>query len=234
MKLTGLTITGADDGVEHADLFELQRDFPFLELGVLYAFDRLGTPRYPSSAWYTKLTRNAESRSVAVHLCGRSARGAMAGIFDGLPWIPEAWRIQLNGFSRFKLPGLLLAHARKSEVVLQCQDDNAVDEASCLHVQHHNVSILWDPSGGRGIDNWNDTPYPMHDHGPRCGWAGGLTAENIVDRIKKVMADNDLPSLRRAECWFDLETGARTDDRFDLTKVRRILELTAPLVSASA
>jgi hypothetical protein len=30
--------------------------------------------------------------------------------------------------------------------------------------------------------------------------------------------------------WIDMESGVRTDDRFDLTKVTRVLERTAPYV----
>jgi hypothetical protein len=45
-----------------------------------------------------------------------------------------------------------------------------------------------------------------------------------------VLRANDLPHLRANEAWIDLESGARTNDCFDLDKVRRILELAKPFI----
>jgi len=234
VKLTRITITGADDGVSLIDLYNLATEFPFLEFGILYSHDRLGTPRYPSNAWRQNLIA-FDDRRFSLHLCGLAAREAMAGIFTNLPRVPAGWRIQLNGFSKWKLPGLAIAVGRDPhEIILQCQSFSAAHEAERLFIQHPNVSILWDASGGRGIDDgWSDIPYPTSADGPRYGWAGGITVDNIQSKIELVLAANDLPALRNAECWLDLESGARTEDRFDMVKARRLLELAKPFVTAT-
>jgi hypothetical protein len=246
MKLTRVTITGADDGVDPGALIDLSASFQFVEWGLLGSDSRRGTTRYPSDDWMRRFieARGASSATVswAMHLCGYWSRLTMAGADGALTAIRSlAWRsfstprVQLNGFSKYRLPMLALAKQMPEfEFILQCQHHDALVEAGYLHLQHHNTSVLWDTSGGRGVDDgWADIPYPANREAPKYGWAGGITEHNIVAKIEQVLRDNDLPALRDAECWLDLETGARTDDRFDLDKVRRVLELAKPFVAVT-
>ncbi|HKY40721.1 MAG TPA: hypothetical protein VJN18_32525 [Polyangiaceae bacterium] len=238
MKLTRITITGADDHVDPEALVQLSAEFPFAEWGVLRAgADRLGSPRYPTSSWVQRFDAVVKDTSVnwALHPCGEVSRHVMAGspiMFAALKAV-SAKRVQLNGFSKWRLPMLMLAELLPEvEFILQVQRHDALQNAYHLNREHTNVSILWDASGGRGIDDgWNDVPYPDDTQGPRMGWAGGITPENIVEKIEMVLAENDLPVLRDVPFWLDLESGARTDDRFDMDKVRLILEMAKPFVS---
>ena len=50
------------------------------------------------------------------------------------------------------------------------------------------------------------------------GFAGGINEDN-VDRICSTISLNPIEK----EVWIDLESGARTNDKFDLEKVYRIL-----------
>lgn len=243
MKLTRITITGADDAVAPAELVKLSAEFPYVEWGVLRGgADRIGTPRYPLAAWvmhFNDATRRATHHvSWSLHLCGELSRQAMAGspgVFAALKSV-SAQRIQLNGYSRWRLPMLMLAQLLpETEFILQVQRHDVFENAHYLQQQHRNVAVLWDASGGGGIDNgWDDAPWPTEGTDPRMGWAGGITPENIVQKIELVLTENDLPALRDVPFWLDLESGARTDDRFDLDKVRRILELAKPFVSEVA
>jgi phosphoribosylanthranilate isomerase len=62
--------------------------------------------------------------------------------------------------------------------------------------------------------------------GLRFGFAGGIGPDNVKRVIREISAKVDAPF------WIDMESGVRTDDRFDLNKVRRVLETAAPFVEA--
>ena len=229
MKLTRVTITGADDQVDQRSLFALIDSFPFLEVGILYSHDRLGTARYPTDKWRESLLSHGryEGHRFALHLCGQAARDAMAGDADELPRIWTGWRVQLNGFSRFRLPGLKLAKALPGEgFVLQCNTAEALNEALTLSCRYPNVSALYDVSGGAG--RYLPEAWPVAPGRLRLGYAGGLNEFNIEEALRI------LTSLPGGDFWIDLETGARNArDEFDLAKARRVLELAKPFVEAA-
>lgn len=222
MKITTVTISGADDGVSHTDLQELSAEFPFVEWGILISKGRMGTPRYPSSDWLRQL--QAWLPRCSFHLCGEHARDVMGGDPTMVP--RGIKRMQLNGFSNYRLPCLLAArHAPDVEFILQCQTGEALAHAEQLHQDCPNISALWDPSGGEG--KWfmeSGVWYPRAVLLP-IGYAGGIDESNIEDCIEALSSGTGRSS------WIDLESGARTEDRFDVDKVRRLLKLAAPLVS---
>lgn len=68
-----VTITGADDAVDPRHLFELSREFPYVEWAILRSIGRVGTNRYPSEAWLHELGHEAlkhRDARFAAHLCG--------------------------------------------------------------------------------------------------------------------------------------------------------------------
>jgi phosphoribosylanthranilate isomerase len=83
---------------------------------------------------------------------------------------------------------------------------------------------LFDLSGGAGIlpEQW---PEPIE--GVYCGYAGGLSPENVAEQLEKIEAVTP-----NARIWIDAETHVRSngDQLFDLEKVRRFLEVTRPWV----
>ncbi len=228
MKLTRVTITGADDLVSHRALADLAQEFPWLELGVLYSLNRLGEPRYPTDDWRQELFRLVEPKQMALHFCGEASRAAMAGIVAGLPYVPVGCRLQLNGFSAWRLPALAISHARPDlQVILQCDGSTAATgNALRLRTVHENVSALIDASGGAGRfqpETWAQPPGLL-----QCGYAGGINEFNVESAIRLV---RDLPG---PDGWIDLETGCRDhENRFDLAKARRVLELAKPFVEAA-
>ena len=87
------------------------------------------------------------------------------------------------------------------------------------------ASLLFDPSGGRGIEpfRWPSTPL-----GVRMGFAGGINPHNVLGVLDDI-------GLRPDPFWIDMESGVRdTNDRFDLGRVRAVLEAAAPFVSHAA
>lgn len=224
MKLTRVTITGADDAVDPKALYDLSREFEFVEWGLLFSWSRMGTPRYPSDEWRKRFSVPLVGwrPKSALHLCGDPARQALAGNEN---W-PDVWhydRVQLNGFSKYRLPFLRCAQAwPKNEVILQCQSDDALLHAIELAKLDRNVSALWDTSGGRGEVIRR---FPCRE-GIAMGYAGGLGPDNLIERLGHLHQNTHA-------AWIDMESGVRTDDSFDLTKVRRVLELAKPFVSST-
>lgn len=73
-------------------------------------------------------------------------------------------------------------------------------------------SLLFDPSGGRGIGGH---AWPSPPPATRMGYAGGIGPDNIEQVLDQVAP--------LGAAWIDMESGVRTDDRFDLDKVREVL-----------
>ncbi len=234
MKLTQVTITGADDGVDPNALLDISEEFPFVEWAILIATQP--KPRYPTQAWIGFFGEAQQRRAPiwhrwAVHLCGETARRAMGGcdgVTDMLRCVSGDFRVQLNGFSSYRLPMLLIAeHFPRTEFILQCNTGEALAHAVKLHERHPNVAALWDPSGGLGRSFMeNGAWFPRYrEFQIPIGYAGGINEFNVEDTIVSLCNGTGDP------LWIDLETGARThDDKFDIVKVRRILELAAPFV----
>jgi len=232
MKLTRITISGADDGAPHQALIDLSREFPFVEWGLLLSRTKQGTPRYPSADWLVGFEADEDEVAISHHLCGAMAREVMSGRVPARLRPTEtkvsfkhiARRAQLNGFSDYVLPGLHAANLLSdTEFILQCGSLEAVERAEKLRAVHSNVSALWDCSGGRGLvlDAW---PLPLGDL--RIGYAGGISETNVSALLTKLTANRE-----PHEFWIDMESGVRTGDKLDLAKVRRILELVEPFVS---
>ena len=228
MKLRYMTCTGCDDHTNLDQMLTLQKEFPFLEFGILVHSSKLGLGRYPSERWLQSLlARRNEFTHLAMHVCGEKtldfvfkpnkAYSYFAMIAKEFP------RIQLNlpagYFDRLDINefiGFFSNLHPHQEIITQ---HNKAHENLHIVVGEPNHAVLFDSSGGRGItrQSW-PTPLPKKEN--RCGFAGGLSPENL---------EKELPLLQAAagdqEFWIDMETGVRTNDRFDLSKVRRCAEI---------
>lgn len=225
MQLKYCSMTGADDEIEIDDLSALAAEYPFVEWAILLLPARAGTPRFPTAEWTMEFSRRYRGANTAMHLCDDGFLGFVAGRKDILDLMRGFKRIQLNlkfGDVEGKYdPAELVARVREApqwDFILQYTRD----KQGLLPLFHDvpNHAVLFDESAGRGIspDRW-DAPLPGHF----CGYAGGLNPENVaqhIDLISRVAADQTT--------WIDMESGIRTDDRFDLAKVRRVLEIAAP------
>lgn len=227
MKLTRVTITGADDEVDPDDLNKLSERYPFVEWGILASASRMGSPRYPTPQWIERRAAPVLERR-SLHLCGALSRRALAGLHLPSEWPWYRWpRVQLNGFGAYRLPMLALAALNpNTEFILQVQDNAALLHASDLYKHQSNLSALWDLSGGEGkpIQSFPATGLlPM-------GFAGGVGPDNVV-----VIADYITTKLGEPKdpTWIDMESSVRTDDRFDLDKVRSVLDSVGRFVSTS-
>lgn len=240
MPLTRVTITGADNETDPNELIRLSLRFPFVEWGVLVGSVTLNGcgPRFPSGYWIQHLVecRRPASHPVdfSLHVCGAPLRGLSAGdhqpLFQLLGRDTTAFqRVQLNwhgypqnqatghhlfeSFSKLVSPFLLW----DPEIIFQWDSINECLYSEVLGFFH--VSGLFDRSGGAGIkpEEWPDgksCPVP-------CGWAGGLSPDNIREELPKIAAcaKPDQPY------WIDFETHVRTGDHLDIGKVTNVLLL---------
>lgn len=225
MQLKYISITGADDAVDADELLGLSREFPAAEWALLLMPSRAGQARFPTLDWIRDFAQKAAGLNTAMHLCG----DALLGFIDGAPGIFGA----MEGFRRIQLnlkfgevegaydPAALLRRVSENtqwQFIIQYAADKQGLLPLLKDIPNH--AVLFDESAGRGVmpDSW-DTPLPGHF----CGYAGGLRPDNIaaqLDIIARVAAGH--------ETWIDMETGVRTDDVFDLAKVRKVLEIASP------
>jgi len=220
--LVGVTITGADDYVDPDELAKLSESFPFVEWGFLLSAKRFGSPRYPSMGWLDRMRTRAFPRSL--HVCGEVARSACRG--EPLPFLCalslDCGRMQINGFEPYpELVEFLKPRAHVAfEVILQVREANQINVAAKVAREcGGRTSLLYDPSGGRGVEQ---SFWPPAPDGVRMGYAGGINPSNVVDVLIALRARDDF--------WIDMESGVRTNDRFDLAKVRDVLEKCTPFV----
>jgi len=227
MKLKYVAITGADDGVKIDDLNAVARDHPFVEWALLYMPERAGQNRFPSEKWLADFTAHYKGAHRAMHLCGGAFLGFAENRKDVLGAMKGFRRIQLNlefGNVEGKYdPEKLIAQVRahpEFEFVIQYTDKRKNLLPVLKEIPNH--ALLFDGSAGTGVlpGRW---PAPLAGH--FCGYAGGLRPENIRENIEKIaQAAGDY------ETWIDMESGVRTDDKFDLAKVRQVLSISAPWV----
>jgi hypothetical protein len=78
--------------------------------------------------------------------------------------------------------------------------------------KHSFVQGFQDGSGGHGIE-CGEWMKPETDF---FGYAGGIRAENAVEVVRKIT------SVCPTDFWIDMETGVRTNDKFDIRKCEQV------------
>lgn len=219
--LTRVTITGADDGVDPRHLADLSREFPFVEWGILFSQKREGQARYPDEDWRIEMgqLRKRCPIALAFHLCGQASRDTLSGSrrWVGMMVGQGPFRVQLNGYT--PIAPALESLRPDIEWVLQVRSEQDLEHAS-HDANRLDASVLFDPSGGKGFEPFS---WPRAPLGLRLGYAGGINPDNVLDVLSAI---GPVPH----DFWIDMESGVRTNDRFDVGKARSVLERTAPLV----
>lgn len=236
MTLSRITISGADDEVDPWDLVDLTRRFPFVEWGILVS-KRPGRPRYPTSNWLNSLADALMKgrmfpHFLSAHLCGSAAEEFCQGESSWVQSLPaNTSRLQINGCQPWPAPVDVIQNALGSrndlELIVQVREvtdlNTALLFAESVTTPGNRVSALFDPSGGRGLETkeWPSTPatFPL-------GYAGGIKPSTIESTISQI-------GKRSKPYWLDMESGVRTDDRFDLKLVREVLVRAAPYIGAT-
>jgi hypothetical protein len=205
-----ITFTGVDVHTSPAGLAQLLRDYPGrIEWGILFSPKRQGIePRYPALGFVHELVREIPM-AYAAHLCGGDARDVLESCQSRHDELLRYFaRAQINTADPSVQPSLVRQWADRATVqpILQCRgpfpDVRVVD-------------VLFDKSGGRGIENHF---WPRQAPNTFCGYAGGIGPDNVAAIAQKV-------SDYGSRYWLDMESRIRDEhDHFSLAKCRAVCE----------
>jgi len=222
MKINRVTITGADNNVNPYDLWVMSGIHHFVEWGILFTGRKEGYKRYPNQEWI-KLVCLIQG-NLSAHFCGSWAKDVVEKQnFDLITNLnPKFKRVQLNyRFTSINSDEYLdminnycIEHPERA-IILQYNKGNKTALDSFIQEEHaKNIHFLYDSSGGNG-KVISEIKEPFNTY---TGYAGGLNPENVEDVCKMIYANKN-----ESEVWIDLESGARTNNEFDVQKVNNIL-----------
>jgi phosphoribosylanthranilate isomerase len=231
--LTHISITGADNNTSIDKLVELSQKYPYAEWGILYFPEKEGAKRNPTKDWRNDFLSSMPKDKTAIHLCGEDVfNEILSDNFDNSELKEELsrfGRIQLNINAR-KLKNLFTDDqiTQIYKKLLACNfriiaQYNPVSEKAINsfintnEVNYNYFDILLDSSLGKGVVPENWSVPELFKSGVTLGFAGGLNPENIHDNYLKIN------KITNSKYWLDLESGARTDNEFDLEKAENIL-----------
>lgn len=225
MKIQYCSLAGIDAQTDPGDLIRLGADYPFVEWAVLYKGYDGDKPRYPTDNWIRDFKSAPPSPQIAIHLCDDAITGFIDNRLDVMDMMQGFQRVQLNAtVAHLAWDAGQLADRVAAETQWQFLFQFSQNKADYYPLFHRlaNCDVLFDESAGRGVET---TQWPQPIAGKLCGYAGGLTPDNIADNLAKI----DQVAGNR-DVWIDMESGIRTDNRFDAVKAERILMLAAAYV----
>jgi len=231
----GVTITGASDGVDPSILDMIARDYPFVEWAILFSQSREGQPRYPTAAWrekfYWATYNRGDAYTIAAHLCGKSVDAFLASYeyfknevtmgFDAIQFN------KLTAENKSEIFTFAKSVETEQDILLQYNDNtNVLLNGLFEEDVPENIRLLLDASGGKGksykdTGGWPDVPEPFSSN-LAYGYAGGINEDNVEEVLEEIHKKHEGVE---GWTWIDLESGARTDDMFDIGKVIGILEI---------
>lgn len=218
-----LTFTGVDNQTTVLALKHLTHSFSNIEFGILVSQNNTDSDevnRFPNFETIDKIL-NAGLPNVSCHICGGLARryvhtGDFSEVRDflGQERVDKFSRFQLNirGYDGFK-PFYINEDIK---VIIQVSDAKSYRYFWDMNRLNPNkVSALIDYSGGQGkLGCFN---Y-VSDGDEYFGYAGGINLENIAYLTGYIEGRNEYD----VNYWLDMESSVRTDDWFDINKVREI------------
>lgn len=250
MRLDRVTMTGADESIQPAELARLSERYPFVEWGILVSRSAQGSPRYPDQAFIQEVQRHAAVNprvKLSVHLCGHWVRQLLVGV-DEVPWWvwPYFERAQLNFHAERNactpealhrvLRDIGAGPLSPDQFIFQIDGQRGNRHLEALYAENDgNMTVdavpLFDISGGAGVlpATWPRPQYMKTDEAHVYhGYAGGLGPENLAEQLPLIAE-----AAGDARIWIDMETRVRSnnDRLFDLDKVERCLQIAAPFIS---
>jgi hypothetical protein len=238
--ISKVTVTGADDSIAAEDLIPIAKEYPFVEFGILLSMTAMGRPRFPSKSWLQSLVRVALANPLQLsgHLCGSWMRDSLVGSWPKLDFymidnqfqsVFSRWQInthaQAQEISARDIPRIANGVALiRQNLIFQWDNVNNGLVGMAQGGGAQNIEVLFDLSHGAGRVP-ADWPCPLK--WINCGYAGGLSPENVAEQIEKIEKVAEGRTV-----WIDAETQLRTPDNkiFDLARVRQFLEAARPWV----
>ena len=216
-----VTFTGVD---EHSDVERMTRIagvHRFAEFAVLAGSSTGQHPRFPSLTTIERFREHASSNGLhaAIHLCGRLARAVRDGDLTTATTLGRGFeRMQINLPRENRAAGAAraseLAAATGCRIIVQHDGPwSATPRRDDDHLEY-----LFDASGGRGEEAFGRWPQPPAGSTQRWGYAGGVGPETIHQALAFAGRHEE------SRLWFDMESGVRTQEVFDLDKVEQVCE----------
>lgn len=219
--LRQITFTGIGADTDIKVLKEIQDEYPIVEWGVLLSKNwKENGPRFfdPSKLTYLRW----QGLNLSCHLCGSVARAVVSENWEpafkvarGMFGLFQRCQVNIsmeqpNDQTQYMRPPIDL-----NELIIQQKSAENMNIFNAIK-NRTKMSVLLDASGGRGID----TPVkPLNIPGLKVGYAGGLNPENVGEKLEYLMKNVE------GEFWIDMESGVRTDDKFDINKVYKVLHV---------
>lgn len=225
MKINRVTITGADNETKYVDLLSMQKLYPFVEWGILFS-KKEGSQRFPSQDIIKKFT----SLNLSAHFCGWYSKEVLQNQnFDLIRNLGSDFkRVQLNYNFKFSKgwdlkPVLEFCNNYKEKsIIFQYNKSNKdiLDEFQTNKLPS-NIHFLYDSSGGRGTVIENIQPTFKN----YTGYSGGLDVNNVESICENITKSGT------GDVWIDMESGVRTNNEFDMSKVEKVLQKTSFFIS---
>jgi len=233
IKLKHVTFSGIDKKTELSALQEIQREHPYVEWGVLLSKSwKENGNRYVDPAWLKEL--EGLGLNLSGHLCGSLAHDAACGSW---PSVKEFLQERTHLFNRFQLnisnrddnpTSITFDNRMKQEIIIQQPHSTMCrlfldswpyygDPSRYKPLTYRPLSMLIDGSGGRGID---EPIVDFKDPNYKVGYAGGITPDNVAIKLSHLLYSPNV-----GDFWIDMESGVRTNDCFDVNKVRKVLSI---------
>ncbi len=217
-SLKKVTITGADDNTNVADMVRLSNKYPFVEWGILLSKSSEGGYRFPSASWIKDVLAPATEENklqLAGHLCGVWVRDLLMGNWtfrEDRPGFMQMFRrIQINTHGnehQLNMVGMnkCLGDFPSKQWIFQMDGTNDKLRSNILSAGPYGFhgTGLFDLSGGSGIlpDEWpTSTEW--------AGYAGGLSHENVAQQLAIIS------EKAGGDFWIDAERRLRSEsDKF--------------------
>ncbi len=230
-ELRALGFCGVDDSVDPWHLQAISAQYPFVEWGVLFRPDKEGEPRYASWAWVETLAKvnraTGGTMKLAAHLCGSRCQEVLSGSSEFVKKLRVLGfeRVQVNATAAngVDVSNLEASFAMLHECIRACPDVEWIIQRNegtkvlwspLLSSEDANVSFLFDDSVGRGVVA---TSFASPEKHAKCGYAGGIGPNNVVDVLGNVFK-----AANRQSVWIDMESSLRAvvdgKDAFSIDK----------------
>jgi len=235
-----VTFTGADNSVHPVELAQISEEYPWVEWGILFPSATEGFSRFPNFNWVSELERlkkvlptdreeNPWTMNLSMHLCEPMVYQLVT---EGLPLfhvmrehnIPKIFsRAQINTHGmKYKINEFFIKEMERHpeiEFILQVDEGNHF----MYDLELENVAVFQDFSSGAGV--FENTWLDFGDR--KYGYSGGLNI-NTLPQAVEVWDKRD-----KVINWIDMESGIRTQGKFDLAKVKEVIEYIEPHISNS-
>ena len=219
MVINKVTFTGADNNTPIEELQKIQKKYPYVEWGILIASNP-GKSKQPTDNYILDLKN--KGLNLSLHICNEHVKAILDdGKLDIKYDFFDRYQLNfnfnhndhdLNNYSK------LINKFKNKDFILQTNFSNEIFIEKIINSNKtSNTNILYDSSGGKGVEI-KQIKVPFKNI--YTGYSGGINPNNINDICKQITYHKNDDRV-----WIDIQTGARTNNEFDLEKITKMLKI---------